>query len=181
VNEAIDAVKHLRDRGVRARLTIVGTGRDAPLFERRARELGLTQDEVIFTGYIPRHEDALKVVASADVGVVPFRATPQWQTSIPNKLFDYMAAGLAVVTSDTAPCARIVRETGAGEVFRAGDAHDLAAALERLTNTAVRDAAGEAGRRAVLARYHWERDAGVFCRTIESVASTARVAAGRAR
>jgi glycosyltransferase involved in cell wall biosynthesis len=132
--------------------------------------MGLTDGEVVFTGYIPRHKDALELVAAADVGIVPFHATGQWQASIPNKLFDYMAAGLAVVTSDTAPCARVVRETGAGEVFRAGDARDLARALLRLTDPATRRAAGEAGRQAVVSRYNWEHDADVFCRTVEAVA-----------
>jgi glycosyltransferase involved in cell wall biosynthesis len=178
LNEAIDAVKHLRDEGVRARLTVAGRGRDAELFARRARDIGLTEKEVVFTGYIPRHEDALELVASADVGVVPFHVTGQWQASIPNKLFDYMAAGLAVVTSDTAPCARIVRETGAGEVFRAGDARDLTRALRRLTDPESRHAAGEAGRRAVLARYNWEHDAGILCRTVEAVAKRAGAPAG---
>jgi glycosyltransferase involved in cell wall biosynthesis len=173
LNEAIDAVKLLRDWGVRARLTIVGTGRDAALFQRRTNEIGLNEDGVIFTGYIPRHEDALNLVASADVGIVPSHATGQWQTSIPNKLFDYMAAGLAVVTSDTFPCARIVRETGAGEVFHAGDAAHLAAALRRLADPSVRRAAGDAGRRAVLNWYNWERDSAILCRTIESVAAPA--------
>ncbi|MFN2564900.1 MAG: glycosyltransferase [Gemmatimonadaceae bacterium] len=179
LDEAIGAVKLLRDAGVRAQLTVIGTGRDAALFEQRARAIGLTEDEVRFTGYIPRHEDALDLVAAADVGLVPFRATGQWQASIPNKLFDYMAAALAVVTSDTAPCARIVRETGAGEVFRAGDAEDLARALRRFTDPTVRAAAGAAGRQAVLTRYNWEQDGEVFCRTIQSVAVTAASTRGR--
>jgi glycosyltransferase involved in cell wall biosynthesis len=169
LNEAIEAVRLLRDSGTAVRLTVVGTGRDAAVFRRRASELGLTDHDVVFTGYVPRHEDALDLVASSDVGLVPFHATEQWQTSIPNKLFDYMAAGLTVVTSDTAPCARIVGETGAGVVFRAGDARALADSLRATTNPQLRRAAGEAGRRAILDRYNWERDADVFRQAIEAV------------
>jgi glycosyltransferase involved in cell wall biosynthesis len=167
--ELIDAVKILRDRSVPVRLTVVGAGRDASLFHARARQAGLTEEDLVFTGYIQSHEEALRVVASADVGVVPSHATEQWQASIPNKLFDYMAAGLPVVTSDTRPCARIVRATGAGDVFAAGDAAALAAAIHRLTDPTVRLAAGEAGRRAVLARYNWETDASVLCHVLERV------------
>jgi glycosyltransferase involved in cell wall biosynthesis len=129
---------------------------------------------VRFTGYLPSHEDALAVVAAADVGLVSARTTAQWQTSIPNKLFDYMAAGLAVVTSNTAPCVRVVRETGAGEVFRAGDAAALADALGRLTDPEVRAAAGDAGRRAILTHYNWERDAEIL---IDAVSGVVRQAA----
>ncbi len=173
--EAIDAVRILRARSVSARLTVIGTGRDAAQLHAHARAAGLSDDDVLFTGYVPRHEDALRLVAAADVGIVPSRATEQWQTSIANKLFDYMAAGLAVVTSDAAPSARVVRETGAGEVFRAGDAGDLAEALLRLRDAEVRRAAGEAGRQAILARYNWERDADAFCRVVEAVLRDAAV------
>jgi glycosyltransferase involved in cell wall biosynthesis len=172
--EAIDAVAMLKARGVPVRLRIVGTGRDEELFRARVRGARLSDEDVLFTGYIPRHEDALGIVGAADVGIVPSHATAQWQTSIANKLFDYMAAGLAVVTSDAAPSARVVRETRSGEVFRAGDAGDLAAALLRLVDPSARQAAGEAGRRAVLSRYNWERDGATFCRVVRDVARAAR-------
>jgi glycosyltransferase involved in cell wall biosynthesis len=167
--EAIDAVRMLRAHSMAVRLTVVGTGRDAPLFHARARAAGLTAEDVRFTGYVSR-EEAMHAVATSDVGLLANHRTEQWQASIPNKLFDYMAAGLAVVTSDTAPCARIVRDTAAGEVFRAGDAADLARALERLTDSSVRAAAGEAGRRAVLNRYNWERDSAVLLEVVDSLA-----------
>lgn len=167
--EAIDAIRILRGRSIAVRLTIVGDGRDASHFHARARETGLTADDVRFTGYLPRHEDALAVVAAADVGLVPSRTTAQWQTSIPNKLFDYMAVGLAVVTSDTEPCARIVRDTGAGAVFRARNPADLADVLARFTDAASRRAAGEAGRRAILAQYNWERDAEILTAVVNRV------------
>jgi glycosyltransferase involved in cell wall biosynthesis len=177
--EAIDAVGILRARSVPVRLTVVGAGRDEQLLRAHARAAGLTDDDVLFTGYVPRHEDALRIVARADVGIVPSHATQQWQTSIANKLFDYMAAGLAVVTSDAAPSARVVRETGAGEVFRAGDAADLAGALERLVDPERRARVGEAGRRAVLTRYNWERDAATLCRVLDQVLEAGAVRRGR--
>jgi glycosyltransferase involved in cell wall biosynthesis len=175
LQDAINAVRILRARSVPVRLTIIGTGRDEAILHARARDAGLTEAEIGFTGYIPSHDDALRLVAAADVGIVPTRITEQWQTSIPNKLFDYMAAGLPVLTSNTAPCERIVRETGAGEVFRAGDAADLARALLRLRDPEVRRAAGEAGRNAVLGRYNWERDSAVLCRVIDQVLQDAGV------
>ena len=170
--ELIDAVKILRDRGVAVRATIVGKGRDTDILHAHAGALGLTGDDVVFTGYLQTHAEALAVVAAADVGVIPSRKTPQSDATIPNKLFDYMAAGLPVLTSDTAPCTRIVRETGAGAVFRAGDAADLAAAICSLADPAVRQAAGEAGRRAVKDRYNWERDAAVLRDVVRRVAAS---------
>jgi glycosyltransferase involved in cell wall biosynthesis len=170
IGEMLDAVARLRGRA-RIHLTLVGDGRDMPLFRAQAERLGLTRDEVDFRGFVP-HEEALSIVARADVGLVPHHAVEAWNTTIPNKLFDYMAAGLAVITSDAAPAARIVRTTGAGEVFRAGDASDLAGAIERLVAPERCAAAARAGRRAILERYHWEQDAATLARAVSLVART---------
>ncbi|MEX2284961.1 MAG: glycosyltransferase family 4 protein [Gemmatimonadota bacterium] len=158
VLELLEAQQILRSSGVRVRIRLIGDGRDLELFKARAGELGLTPDDVQFTGRIQRHEDALALVNRADVGVVPYQASETWQSTIPNKIFDYMAAGLAVVTSDVAPCKRILHESGAGVVFRAGDAADLARVLAKLCDAAYRTMLGENGRRAILSRHNWERD-----------------------
>jgi glycosyltransferase involved in cell wall biosynthesis len=169
--ELIEAVRILRDQAVPVRATIVGGGRDSDLFRARVRELGLTAEDVVFTGYLPDHEAALDAMARADIGVIATHKTAESESTIPNKLFDYMAAGLAVLTSDVGPCARIVRETGAGEIFRAGDAADLAAAARRLVEApGRREAAGEAGRYAIVTRYNWETDAAVLRRAVDRVA-----------
>jgi glycosyltransferase involved in cell wall biosynthesis len=112
---------------------------------------------LIFTGRLP-NDAALRAVAQADVGVVPHLANESWNTTVPNKLFDYMAAGVAVVTSDAAPCRRIVMETGSGTVYKSGDPADLARAIEALMSETARAACGRAGRAAVLDRYNWEND-----------------------
>ncbi|NUQ92158.1 MAG: glycosyltransferase family 4 protein [Gemmatimonadaceae bacterium] len=178
VGDLLDAVALLRGRGVKARATIIGDGRDAELFRARARTLGLGEDAARFTGYV-RRDEALHVVARADVGVVPHHASALWNSTIPNKLFDYMAAGLPVVTSSAIPAARIVRETGAGEVFAARDATSLVAAVERLSSPDARATRGEAGRRAVLDRYNWERDGATLLDAVAATVARSRAGAGR--
>jgi glycosyltransferase involved in cell wall biosynthesis len=168
IGEMLDAMALLRGRA-RARLTLVGDGRDMPLFREQAKRLALTEDEVVFRGFLP-HDEALAVVAKADVGIVPHHAVEAWNTTIPNKLFDYMAAGLAVISSDAAPAARIVRSTGAGEVFRTGDPAGLTDAIERLANPEACATAARAGQRAILDRYHWEQDAAILAASVSHVA-----------
>ena len=168
VGDLLDAVGLLRARGVKVRATIIGDGRDAAIFRDRARALGLDESSARFTGYVAR-EDALRLVAAADVGVVPHFASALWNSTIPNKLFDYMAAGLPVVTSSAVPAARIVRETGAGEVFTARDAGSLADAIERLRSVGARAARGEAGRRAIRERYNWEHDGATLLAVMQAV------------
>ncbi|GAC1648817.1 MAG: hypothetical protein NVS4B3_04910 [Gemmatimonadaceae bacterium] len=177
VMDLIDAVALLRSCGRAVRATIIGDGRDAALFRERTSRLHIGDDAVTFTGYVERG-DALELVGQADVGVVPHHASELWNTTVPNKLFDYMAAGLPVVTSDAVPAARIVRECNAGEVFRSGDARSLAVAVDRIFTLVTRVRCGEAGWRAVVARYHWERDARVLLTAIGRVMDRASAHGG---
>jgi glycosyltransferase involved in cell wall biosynthesis len=158
VGDLLHAVRRLTDGGLRVHLTLIGDGRDHALFQGLAAELWLEADTVTFLGRLP-YEQALAIVEQADVGVVPHHADEAWNTTIPNKLFDYMAAGLAVVTSSAAPAARIVGASGAGTIFRSGDALDLARAVAELADPARRAACAASGMRAIRARYHWEQDA----------------------
>lgn len=156
IGTLLDAVAQCRQHGFAIRASLLGAGRDQGFLEAHARSLGLGE-AVRFFGYVPNAR-ALELVAEADVGVIPHHADASWNSTIPNKLFDYMAAGLPVLASDARPVARILAETGAGETFHDRDAGDLAARLTRLGEPALRARYGAAGRAAVLARYHWESD-----------------------
>jgi glycosyltransferase involved in cell wall biosynthesis len=150
----LDAAHLLQRRGVTVAIDLIGDGRDRALLEQRASDLELGP-LVRFHGFIP-NTDALAMVSHADVGLIPHVADEAWNTTIPNKLFDYMAAGLPVITSDAKPAARIIRETGAGLVFRSGSAEDLASAVQQLEDPARRERMGRAGQAAIRSRYSWE-------------------------
>ncbi len=167
----VDAMARARATGLRARLTVLGEGRERRNFEERARALGLDDTTVRFLGRIP-YGDAVKLLQSADVGVVPHAANESWNTTIPNKLFDYMAGGLAVLTSDAKPAARVVRENAAGLIFRDTDPADCASAIERLADREFRARCGASGRRAVVERFHWELDAARMRTALESIPTT---------
>lgn len=156
VGELLEAVALLVEKGTRVRVTLIGDGRDRARFEQQAHTLGLHGVHARFLGMVPNAE-ALVMVAEADVGVVPHRADEAWNTTIPNKLFDYMAAGLPVVSSDAVPCRRIVETTGAGIVYPSGNAAALARALEALKDPDQRRRCGSAGREAIRRTLHWER------------------------
>jgi glycosyltransferase involved in cell wall biosynthesis len=125
---------------------------------------------VRFLGRVP-YADAVKLLQTADVGVVPHVANESWNTTIPNKLFDYMAAGLAVLTSNAKPAARVVDECAAGVIFRDTDAASCAAAIRRLADPEFRAECGANGRRAVAEQFHWELDAARMRGAIERVAA----------
>ena len=155
--EVLDAMAILLREGRPVELRLIGGGRDLPLFREHAASLGLAEPEVRFLGQVPNRE-ALQEVALADVGLVPHHADDSWNNTIPNKLFDYMAAGLPVVTSSAAPAARIVREAKCGVVYRSQDAKDLARQVVPLFDAIVRAGMSDAGRAAVRNEHNWERD-----------------------
>jgi len=155
--ELLEAAVLLRDRAPAVRIVLIGGGRDETLFHERARAMGLTDAQVLFHGHVP-YERAMAMVADADIGALPIHVNEHMNTTIPNKLFDYMSVGLPVITTDSIPSARVVRETGCGEVIPPKDARALADAIQRLSDPEDRRARGEAGRQAVIEEYNWERD-----------------------
>ena len=172
--ESIDAIAILKSRGRMVRLRIIGRGRDEAVIRQRAADLGLTNDDVEFLGYIESHADALAIVSASDVGLMPHRRNDSWNTTIPNKMFDYMAAGIPVVSSDADPCARILRDTGAGCVFPSGDAAGIAAAIEEAAAPGARETLGLAGRGAIRETYNWEHDTAVLLEAVADTVAKAR-------
>jgi glycogen(starch) synthase len=55
-----------------------------------------------------------------------------YELSLPNKLFEYAAAGVPVLASDLPVIGELVRRDGFGALAPADDPHTIAASLERL-------------------------------------------------
>jgi glycosyltransferase involved in cell wall biosynthesis len=137
VETLVDAFAHLANSKSGAILLLIGLPDSiAAAFKAKLSAMGIAEDRVILHGHLPRRELA-RWLCAADVGVVPNNDTllSAHYTS-PLKVFEYLAAGLAVVASDV-PALRAVlgdRET----VFaRAGDALDMAEKLGRLLQSHV--------------------------------------------
>lgn len=155
--DVLQATASLAREAIPIAVDLIGDGRDLPLFRALAESLGLSPAMVNFRGRLENRE-ALQAVATADVGLVPHHADESWNTTIPNKLFDYMAAGLPVITSDATPAARVVRETASGLIYRSQDPSDLARCMRALLDPEVRERFGSAGRRAIIREHNWEAD-----------------------
>ena len=112
-------------------------------------------------------DELLPWVASADVGVMPNQPrTLNERLSTPNKLFESLAAGLPVVSSDFPERRRIILEDPAGPLGAVCDPTDpaaLAAALAGLLALPPDERAALRARvlAAAHARYAWHRQAGI--------------------
>ena len=127
IEPAIDAITLLP----KAVLVVVGYGYHRAALEADVRSRGLT-DRVKFFGPIP-NDELLGWTAAADIGLCNIvNSSLSYYTSLPNKLFEYIIAGIAVIGSDSPEIGRIVQEEGVGEVADPIDPESLAAATRTI-------------------------------------------------
>lgn len=95
---------------------------------------------------------------------------PNYLTALPTKLFEYMAAGLAVVTSDLPISRDIVEAAGCGFSVSLEDKTALIEKVSMLANNPQQAVElGLAGRAAVLRHYNWEHDAAVLSKLYDQI------------
>lgn len=76
------------------------------------------------------HQDLIQLYQACDVGLCPY--APGSNVAMPDKAYDYMAAGLPLVSSLRGELERFLRRRGAGVQYQAGDAASLSDALRQL-------------------------------------------------
>jgi glycosyltransferase involved in cell wall biosynthesis len=106
--------------------------------------------------------DLVSAAAEADIGVVPYTpCTPCNYYASPNKLFEYMFAGLAIAVSNLPVLEKIVRDHDLGVVFNPADPKHIAGQLNALVGNPVRlRACRENAICAAQTRYNWDHEGG---------------------
>ncbi len=113
-------------------LLVIGGGDAWPVLQRLVAEHAL-QDRVRLLGKMP-YERMMAHTRHALVGLTLDKDTNlNYRFSLPNKLFDYLQAGVPVVATDLPEVAAIVREHGCGLVIPTPDPAIIATAVQRLT------------------------------------------------
>jgi glycosyltransferase involved in cell wall biosynthesis len=98
-------------------------------------------------------------MGSAAVGMICYLPEPNHTQAYPNKLFEYMAAGLPVIASDFPLWRQIVTEADCGICVDPTDSDQIANAItELMSNPARRLEMGRNGIRAVLSLYNWSTE-----------------------
>lgn len=139
-----------------AHLVLLGQGALESTLRRLAAELGVDQ-RVHLLAPVPSDE-VVGWAASADIGVSPIvPSCLNYRYSLPNKLFQYMAAGLPVVASDFPQVRDVVIGSDAGVCVDTTDPQQIASAIDRLlADQDRRGVMGRNARRAVEERYNWD-------------------------
>lgn len=79
---------------------------------------------MLWLGWVD-HSEIFGYVKQSDIGVMPRYTSDHVNTTIPSKIFDYMACGLPVIASDAGPMKRIIKNN-CGVTFESGNAADFA-------------------------------------------------------
>jgi glycosyltransferase involved in cell wall biosynthesis len=143
-------------------MRVVGPGR-APYvasLERMARDAGV-EDRLEIREAVPLSE-ALESIAECEMGLMLIQPVCRsYELTLPNKLFEYAAAGLPILASDLPVIGEVVRSEGIGEVVPAEDVEQIARAMERVAD---HDVNAKLRQRVVAfaERETWERERAVL-------------------
>ncbi len=141
VLQVLDGFRGVIRSGFASRLELVGTGQ---MWDRMAETLQGQYDDITryvdLTGWV-HPDDMPKILARADVGLLPFSQDSLWiRSKSPTKLFEYMASGLPVIASAIGEVTHVI------EHGRSGLLADGAAAF----HAAMIELAGDPDRRRLL-------------------------------
>jgi glycosyltransferase involved in cell wall biosynthesis len=120
--ETAAALKQRSDIG----LLLVGEGRSKPALQEMVRRRNLSN--LVFLDKMPKKR-LIGLLADAEVGMLILRDLPDFAIALPNKLFDYLAAGMATIVNFEGEAAEKLRTSGAGLATEASDPSDLARQL----------------------------------------------------
>jgi glycosyltransferase involved in cell wall biosynthesis len=103
----------------------------------------------------------LQLAGRTRAGIVTFHPVPNHTESQPNKLFEYMAAGLPVIASDFPRWRGIVEGHECGLVVDPKDPDRIAEAMQWiLAHPVEAETMGDRGRQAVKRQYNWDLESG---------------------
>lgn len=136
------------------RLLIVGDGPDRSVLEAELSARGLTE-ATLFTGSVAP-EAVPGLLASMDAAVAPYENTGRFYFS-PLKVYEYMAAGRAVVASRLGEVDGLIEHSVSGLLCEPGDPAGLADALLGLCREpALRERLGRAARATIGRSHTWD-------------------------
>ena len=152
----IEGMSRVKQLLLPIKMIIIGGGR----YESRIRQLiqdWNLSDHIHCTGWVS-HREAYARMSKADVGLIPHLQTAHNHLTVPNKIFDYMAGHLPVLSARLESLEEILEKTGSGLVFHEYTVESFVETLLQLRDPVVRFKLGQKGRIAFRSQYHWEQD-----------------------
>lgn len=164
---ALEAAALLRDSEPSVRFVFVGSGKEKARLVEMAREREISN--VTFLPPVSKLEIA-NLIAAADAGLAILKAIPEFKTTYPNKVFDFMAAGKPVFCQIDGVIREVLDRYQAGIYVEPGNAEALAEAIRaKAGRRAELEEMGRNGWRAIEDEFSRERAARDFLTLIEKI------------
>ena len=154
ISVVIDALPRIIEKIPDFLFVVIGRGyateKYLDLIQRRK-----LQNFVRWIGWVD-HDKLYDYIRASKIGLIPHNVSDHTNTTIPNKIFDYMVCGIPVVASNAVPMMRIINEEKCGKIFISGKSVSLADAIISLYKDDY--GYGENGKAAVQNKYNWENE-----------------------
>jgi len=151
--EAVEAMQYV-DNAV---LLIVGTGDVIGLLHKMVNDLKL-QEKVVFVGKVP-FEKLLQFTHHADLGLTLDKDTNiNYKFSLPNKLFDYIHAGVPVLASGLVEIKSIVEGYNIGDCILNHDPKHIASKVSHIINDESMLLEWKKNCKIAAAKLNWENE-----------------------
>ena len=171
----IEAFALLHDRVAATRLLLVGGGPEDAAVRRALADRGLEPASRLVGAVAP--DEVPGFITSMDTAVAPYADARTFYFS-PLKVFEYLAAGRAVVASAVGQLKTVIRHGVNGLLCPPGDPEALAAVLQQLQREpGLRARLATGARASVVPRHTWDRQSA----RVLQVADAARMGQPRAR
>jgi glycosyltransferase involved in cell wall biosynthesis len=136
-------------------LLIIGSGDLISELKRRVGKLKIGEK----VRFIPvlQWEELMKYTKTADAGMCLEKDTNlNYRYSLPNKLFDYISAGIPVIANDLPESGKIIKENNCGIIISSVTPENISFALSELRDNPVRLAELKRNAVATSAKLNWE-------------------------
>lgn len=150
-------------------LRIAGNGKIGDI-QKAAREWGVL-NRLDYLGPVLNRESLSRIIASADLGIIPYDDCSLWKNSLPAKFFEYCSCGLPVIATahDDSLLAQLITKYSIGIVVPPNDYHRLAAAIKQIKNDIeYQSNASSRARAMILNNFNREKSSRLLLSIIQS-------------
>jgi glycosyltransferase involved in cell wall biosynthesis len=171
----IEGARACQERGISMRFVLCGEGDELQRFRSQAASL----ENCVFPGHVGRAE--LVVLGQhAAMGLLPIRRQFDYQASLSNKMFEYLAAGLPVISHLNGVAGDLIKTHDLGAVY--GDAEEFVNIVTQYAlNREQRERAAKNSRRVFEEQFRAQTIYEAYAMHLENMVEQGdlRVAGGR--
>lgn len=155
LEHVIRGMADIQKKAPEIRLILVGDGDIKPQLEALTKEYGV-EKVVYFEGW-QSQEKIKSYLEVGNVGLVPFKRTPQTDNSSSNKLFQYMYFGLPVLGTNCTSVQKLVEKEQCGIIYEAENTGEfIKGVLSLYKHRNLSNTLGLNGKKAVETTYCWD-------------------------